>query len=202
MAVWDKVADDATINKTIRSLSGNGINALVVENGKEAKKKVFEMIPKGAEVMTMSSVTIDAIGISSEVQESGGYKSVKNILYGKKQGDPVEMQKLSGGPEWTVGSVHAVTEDGKVVVASNTGSQIGAYAYGSLHVIWVVGAQKIVKNLNAAVKRIDEYVLPLESSRMQKAYGVPSNVSKVLIVNKEIKPDRINLIFVKENLGF
>ncbi len=102
-----------------------------------------------------------------------------------------------------VGSVHAVTENGQVVVASNTGSQLPAYAYGSQNVIWVVGTQKIVSDLDAAFNRINEYVLPLEADRARKAYGVEgSNVSKLLILNKEINPNRIKLIFVNENLGF
>jgi len=112
------------------------------------------------------------------------------------------MQKLGAAPEYAVGSVHAVTEDGKVIIASNTGSQLPAYAYGSAHVIWVVGTQKIVANLEQGLKRIYEYVLPLESERLKKVYGVESNVSKLLIINKEIAPNRLTLILVKQKLGF
>jgi hypothetical protein len=115
----------------------------------------------------------------------------------------LEMQKLGAAPEWTIGSVHAITEDGQVVIASNTGSQLAAYAYGSPHVILVVGAQKIVNNLDDAMKRIYEYVLPLESERLRKAIGAPrSNVSKLLIINKEITVGRLTVIFVEEKLGF
>ena len=116
------------------------------------------------------------------------------------------MQKIGAAPEWTLGSVHAVTEDGKVVIASNTGSQLAAYAYGAPHVIWVVGTQKLVSNLDDAMKRIYDYVLPLETIRFRKAYNQPetahSNVSKLLIINKEVNPKRITIIFVKEKLGF
>ncbi len=115
----------------------------------------------------------------------------------------LEMQKLGAAPEWAVGSVHAVTQEGHVVIASNTGSQLPGYAYGSQHVVWIVGTQKIVENLDGAMKRIYDYVLPLESDRAHKAYGVDgSNVSKMLIVNKEVNPQRITLIFVNEKLGF
>jgi len=114
-----------------------------------------------------------------------------------------QMQQLGSAPEWTLGSVHAVTENGEVVIVSNTGSQLPAYAYGSSHVIWVVGTQKIVKNLDQAMERVSEHVLPLESVRVQKAYGMPnSNVSKVLIVNNEIAPGRTTIIFVREVLGY
>ncbi len=203
MNTFNKLADDQTIIDTIQALKTNGIEALVVENGAKAKEKVLELLPKGAEVMNMSSVTLETIGLDKEINESGNYDAVKPKLFKmdrKTQG--VEMQKLGAAPVWAVGSVHAVTEDGRVLIASNTGSQLGVYAYASAHIIWVVGTQKIVKNLDEGVKRIYEYVLPLENEHMKKLYGVGSNVSKLLIINKEIVPGRINIIFVKEKLGF
>ena len=114
-----------------------------------------------------------------------------------------EMQKLGAAPEWAIGSVHAVSEDGHIFVASATGSQLGAYEYSSAHVIWVVGSQKIVKNWDEGIKRVYEYCLPKESER-QKSIGnaAGSSVGKLLIINKEIKPGRITVIFVKENLGY
>ena len=113
------------------------------------------------------------------------------------------MKKTGAAPEYCIGSVHAVTQDGKVFIASNTGSQLPSYAYGSANVIWVVGTQKIVKDFDEANERIYKYTLPLESERARKAYGVPgSAVNKMLIVNKEVAPGRITIIFVNEKLGF
>lgn len=203
MKNWSELANNESIAKAIEALKANGINAIVVGNGAEAKAKVLEMLPKNAEIMNMSSVTIDTLGLPKEIQESGKYNSVKNELAKmnrKTQG--LEMQKLGAAPEYAIGSVHAVTEDGKVIIASNTGSQLPAYVYGASHVIWVVGTQKIVKNVDEGIKRIYEYVLPLESERMQKTYGVGSFVSKLLIINKEKVPNRLTLILVKEKLGF
>jgi hypothetical protein len=204
MTNWNSLADQATIENTIQALKTNGIQALVVENGKEAKEKVASLLPKDSEVMTMTSVTLDSIGVSDMINSGDMYKSVKKTLSTmdrKTQGN--EMNKLGAAPEYTVGSVHAITEDGKVVIASNTGSQLPAYVYGASHVIWVVGTQKIVKNLDAAMNRIYEYVLPLESERANKAYGGGgSNVSKLLIINKEVNPQRLTIVFVKDVLGF
>lgn len=205
MKDWGELASDESIVKTVEALKANGINSLVVGNGEEAKTKVLEMIAEGAEVMNMTSVTLDAIGIPQEINGSGKYNSVRNkLMKMDRKTQNLEMQKLGAAPEYTIGSVHAITTDGKVVVASNTGSQLPAYAYASPHVIWVAGTQKIVKNLDEAMKRIYEYVLPLESERANKAYNITtgSNVSKLLIINKEVKPNRITLILVKEKLGF
>lgn len=202
---WDQLVDKQTIKKTIKALKANGIEAKFVETAGDAKKEVFSRVPEGAEVMSMSSVTLDSTGISKEINESPKFNSVKNKLNSmNRETQGIEMQKLGAAPQWSVGSVHAVTEDGHVLIASNTGSQLPAYAYGSSHIIWVVGAQKIVKNTDEGMKRIYEYVLPLESERLNKAYNltVGSFVSKVLIVNREIVSGRITVIFVNEKLGF
>jgi len=205
MNKWEQLASQETLAKTILSLKQNGIDTHVVENGEEAKKKVFAILPSGAEVMNMTSVTLDAISVEKEITESGKYSAVRNKLMSMdRKTQSLEMQKLGAAPEWTVGSVHAVTEDGKVLIASNTGSQLSAYVYGSMHVIWVVGTQKIVKNVDEGMKRIYEYVLPLESVRLNKAYNISTGsfVSKLLILNREIVPGRITIILVKEKLGF
>lgn len=200
---FDALADDATIAKTIEALGKRGIAAEVVANGAAAKERVLALIPKGAEVMNMSSVTLEMIGLDREINESGNYDSVKNKLNKmNRETQRSEMRKLGAAPDWAVGSVHAVTQDGELLIASNTGSQLGAYAYNSQHVIWVVGAQKIVKNLDEGMKRVYDYVLPKENDHMMKLYNVGSNVSKLLILSKEIAPNRVTMIIVKEVLGF
>lgn len=204
MDKWTKIPDQTIIGKTIEALRANNINALVVENKEEAKRKVLEIIPEGAEVMTMTSATLDSIGIPPEINESRRYSSIRNKLNSLDRAtQSLQMQKLGSAPQFVVGSVNAITQDGKVLIASNTGSQLSAYVYGSENVIWVIGAQKIVKDFDEAIERIYEYVLPLESKRVQKAYGMPqSAVNKLLVINKEVKPNRMTAIIVKGVLGF
>ena len=154
----------------------------------------------------MSSETLRTSGIADLINESGKFDSVKNKLNKlNREKDFKEMQKLGGTPDYVIGSVHAVTSEGHVFIASNTGSQLPAYIYGASHVIWVIGTQKIVEDDSEALKRIYDYVLPKESVRLADQYGNPeikSNVSKLVIVNKEFNPERIKIIFVKESLGF
>jgi hypothetical protein len=200
---YNTLADDAVIAKTIEALGARGITATVVENGSAAKEKVLSMIPKGAEVMNGASVTLETIGVVDALNKSGDYDSVKNKLSSMDRATQhSQMQKLGAAPTWIVGSVHAVTQEGEVLIASNTGSQLPGYAYGAEHVVWVVGAQKIVKTRDDAFKRIYDYVVPLEDKHMQDLYNVHTNVSKLLLFTKEIIPNRVHLIFVKEVLGF
>lgn len=205
MNKWDQLADQQIIDKTIKALKYNGIDAQFVETAKEAEELVYKLIPAGSEVMTMSSTTLDTIGLAQKINSTTQFKPVRDKLYSMDQATQAqEMNRLGAAPQYAVGSVHAVTADGHVLIASNSGSQLPAYAYAALHVIWVVGTQKIVRNTDEGIKRIYEYVLPLEFDRANKAYNITTGsfVSKLLIVNREINPDRLKIIFVGEKLGF
>ena len=198
------IPNQETIDNTVKALNANNIEVFVVETKADALTKVKELLPEGSDVMTMTSVTLDECGVTDLVESSSLYTSVKKKLSSmdrESQGD--EMQKMGSAPKNVLGSVHAVTQDGKVIVASNTGSQLPAYAYGSSNVIWVVGAQKIVEDLDDGLKRIYDYVLPKESIRVQSAYGMKESfVSKLLIFNRETMPGRVKMILVKEVLGY
>jgi hypothetical protein len=206
MDKWNTLAPAELLDETIKNLKANGFKVIVTENALEAKDKILELIPEKTEVMTMSSETLRTTGIADAINNSPKFNSVRNKLNKMDRATQNrEMQKLGAAPEYAVGSVHAVTSDGHVLIASNTGSQLPAYAYGSEHVIWVVGTQKIVKDNEEGIKRIYEYILPKESVRLAKQYQRPdlkSNVSKLLIVNKEFNPNRITIVLVKEELGF
>jgi L-lactate utilization protein LutB len=202
---FSKPASKEQITKTAESLQKNGMTVTVVKNGEEAKVKVIEILPQGGDVLTMTSVTLDTTGIAKEINESGKYNAIRQKLNSMaREKDSRKMQELGAAPDWTVGSVQAISEDGTVIVASNTGSQLPAYAYGAGHVVWVVGAQKIVKTMEEGMTRLYDYVLPLESERAHKAYGVPASfISKILIFHREINPSRIHVILVEEEpLGF
>ena len=197
------VASDEQIQRVVKALEANGIHALVAENGEEARRIFFELVPEGAEVFLGASVTLETLGIKDEIDQSGRYDALRPKMFKMDRATQGwEIRKLVGAPDYAAGSVHAVTEDGQVMIASNTGSQLGPYASGAGKVIWIVGAQKIVKDLNEGFRRIYEYDLPLETEHMRQLYNAPTGVNKVLVVNRELRPDRITMIIVKEQLGF
>jgi len=198
-----KLASNEQIERTVKALEANGIHAVVAENGDEAKRIFFELVPEGAEVFLGASVTLETLGIKDEIDKSGRYDSLRPKMFALDRATQGrEIRKLGGAPDYAAGSVHAVTEDGQIMIVSNTGSQLGPYASSAGKVIWVVGAQKLVKDLNEGFKRIYEYDLPLETEHMRQLYNAGTGVNKVLIVNREIRPDRITMIIVKEELGY
>ena len=202
MVDWNKLATRDKVESVVKALKERGIDAEIVESGEEAKKRVLELIPSGAEVMHVTSTTLDQIGVSKAI-ESGNYVSLRKVLMSiDDETERKDARRKSLSPDYGIGSVQAVTEAGQVVSISASGSQLPVYAYGAKNVIWVVSTDKIVKNIEEAYKRVYDYVLPLESERVRKVYKIPgSAVMKILIFEKEM-PGRIKLIFVNEKLGF
>jgi hypothetical protein len=198
-----KLASDEQIERASRALEANNIHTLVAQNGAEAKRLFFELVPDGSEIFLGASVTLETLGIKDEIDKSGRFDALRPRMFAmNRETQGKEIRKLGASPDFAAGSVQAVTEDGQVLIASKTGSQLGPYASGAGQVIWVVGAQKIVKDLAEGLKRIQEYCYPLEEVHMQGLYTVGTEVNKILIVNKEFRPGRITMIIVKEEVGF
>ena len=198
-----KLASDEQIQRTVLALEANNIHAIVAANGPEAKRMFFELIPEGAEVFLGASVTLEKLGIKDEIDKSGWYEALRPKMFAMdRETQGREIRKLGGTPDYAAGSVHAATETGHVLIASLTGSQLGPYASGAGKVIWVVGAQKLVKDLEEGLRRIQEYCFPLEDAHLRGLLKMGSSVNKILIVRRELRPGRVTMIIVKEELGF
>jgi hypothetical protein len=188
----------------MESLKARNISVELLKNRGEALRRVTELLPEGAEIMTGSSITLSEIGFLDLVTKGEkGWRNLKDTMNGVTE--PVkryELRAKSSLAQYFLGSVHAVSETGEVVVASNTGSQLPSYVYNSPNVIWVVGTQKIVPTLDTAIKRVWEYCFPLEDKSMKAAGQPGSNVGKLLIFEREVSPlRRIRMLLVEERLG-
>jgi hypothetical protein len=198
-----QLASNERIAETQEALNANNIQTVVVDTAEEALQYVLSLLPEGAEVHTGASRTLDQIGLTAELEESGRYQAIRPQL---RQLDRMtqgrKWRKLASSPDFMLGSVHAVTEQGQVLVASGGGSQIGPYASGAGTVIWVVGAQKLVRTLEDGLQRLQEYAYPLEDERMREATGRSTHLNQILIINGSLQPNRLKMVIVKEQLGF
>jgi L-lactate utilization protein LutC len=199
---FEHLASEDQITNTVKALKANGIQTFVVATGEEARECVREMIPAGVEVYNSASRTLELIGLAGEIETSTRFQAVRPRLHAlDRKTQMQEIRQRTSGPDVLVGSVQAITEQGQIMIASATGSQLGAAAFGANMVIWVVGAQKLVRTMEDGLRRIREYSYPLEDARTRQAYGQPSAINKILIVNGEL-PGRITVVLVKQNLGF
>ena len=196
-------ADDTRVRRTTAALESHGITVLRAGDAAEAKRIVLGLIPDGTQVHHGASQTLEATGIADELEKSGRYDPLRPTIWSMDRGTQAdEIRRLSASPDVMLGSVHAVTESGSLMTASMSGSQLGPYASGAGRLILVVGTQKIVTDLEEGLSRINDYAFPLEDARAQAAYGIHSGVNKILIINREIAPGRITVVFVDEVLGF
>jgi hypothetical protein len=200
---YAQAATSQSIERTKAALESKGIKVFVVGTPAAAKDQLLKLIPQGASVGAGASVTLDESGITAAL-DSGAYDYVRTRATAMdRQTQADEIRRILATPDYMVGSAHAVTEDGSLLFGSMGGSQIGPYASGAGKVIWVVGSQKIVPNVDEGLKRLHEYSLVLESERARKAYGIPgSALNNILIINGSIAPGRLTVILVQQPIGF
>jgi LUD domain len=200
---FSELASEQELRTVAVALGRNGVSVSLVGSGEEARDTVRSVLPIGAEVYNNTSRTLEVIGVAEDVERSGLYQPLRPRLYQMdREMQGREMRQLAASPDWVVGSVHAVTAQGSLLLASASGSQLGPIASGAGHVLLVIGGQKIVPDLDAGIRRLYEYCFPLEDLRAKQAYGVPSGVNNILIINKVMAPSRMSVVLVNQPLGF
>jgi len=201
-AAFEQPADRGRLERTVAALQARGFRAEIAADGADARRRVLEALPEGAEVHMALSETLRELGLTAAIDESGRYDSVRAKLNAlDRETQARERRKLGAAPDYIVGSAHAITAEGEIIVGSGSGSQLGAYAYAGGNVILVVGHQKLVRDLDQGLRRVREYSLPREYVRMQEAGYPGSLLAKTLIIHYE-PSGRISVILVPEALGF
>jgi LUD domain len=194
--------DDETLAATVLALEEHGFSVDITDDLDAARDAVLARIPKGSSVMTNTSVTLQETGIASAIDESGQYESARNRMMALDFATQLqEMKAVAGQPDFALGSVHAVTRDGTLVIASASGSQLASYVWGAAKVIFVIGAQKLVADPEAARERIYEHSLPLEDVRAFAVYGRNSVVAKILEIHQET-PGRVHVVLIRQVVGY
>ncbi len=191
------------LERVAAALTANNFAVEILDDAAAARARVKDLIPEGAGVYTPASETVRLSGIHEDINDSGRYDALGPRSMAMDRATQMdEIRRMLASPDVMVGSVHAVTETGSLVVASATGSQLPGYAFGAARAIWIVGAQKVVPDLSTALRRIEDHCLPLENDRAMRVYGQPSAVNRVLILNAEPFPGRSTVLLLREAIGF
>jgi hypothetical protein len=191
------------LERAAAALTAHGFTVEILDDAASARARIKDLIPEGASVFTGASETLRLSGIDDDINTSGRYQAVRPRARAMDRATEAdEIRRLTASPDVIVGSVAAVTEAGSLIAASASGSQLPGYAGGAARAIWIAGAQKVVPDLPAALRRVQEHCLPLESARAQRAYGRPSAVCRLLILNAEPHPGRGTVLLLREAIGF
>jgi ketosteroid isomerase-like protein len=191
------------LERAAAALTATGFTVEILDDAAAARTRVKDLIPEGASVFTAASETLRLSGIDEDINASGRYEAIRPRALAMDRATQMdEIRRLLASPDVVMGSVAALTETGSLVVASGSGSQLPAYAGGAARAIWIVGAQKVVPDLSTALRRVEDHALPLESARCQVAYGQPSAINHLLVVNAESRPGRGTVLLLREAIGF
>jgi hypothetical protein len=191
------------LERAAAALTMHGFTVEILDDAAAARARIKDLIPEGASVFTGASETLRLSGIEADINTSGRYDAVKTRGQAMDRViDLDEIWRVMSTPDVIVGSVHAITETGSLVVASASGSQLPGYAGGAARAIWIVGAQKVVPDLPTALRRVKDHCLPLESARAQAIYGRPSAINCMLILNAETRSGRGTVLLLREAIGF
>jgi hypothetical protein len=191
------------LERAATALTEHGFTVEILDTAAVARTRIEALIPAGTSVFTGASETLRLSGIEADINTSGRYLAVRpRVLAMDRATQADDIRRLLASPDVVLGSVAAVTETGSLVVASASGSQLPSYAGGAARAIWVVGAQKVVPDLSTALRRVEDHALPLESARAQVAYGQPSAINRLLVLNSEPYPGRGTVLLLREALGF
>ncbi|HEY6478669.1 MAG TPA: LUD domain-containing protein [Streptosporangiaceae bacterium] len=201
--VFADPAPAENLERAAAALTAHGFTAEILDDAAAARARIQALIPEGASVFTGASETLRLSGIEADLNASGRYRAIRPLVLAMDRVTRADdIRRLTASPDVAVGSVAAVTETGSLVIASASGSQLPGYAGGADRAIWVVGAQKVVPDLGTALRRVEDHCLPLESARAQVAYGQPSAVNRLLILNAEFRPGRGTVLLLRQAIGF
>ncbi len=200
-------ASRQAVQQAAAAVSSRGIAVEVVDTRQEALARLKAIIPAGASVMTGASVSLREIGFEEFLKSKDHpWRYLKEQIFSEQ--DPQRqmlLRRQAALADYFLGSVHAISRTGEIVVASATGSQLGAYAYTSPNVIWVVGAQKIVGTVEEGIRRVREYIIPHEEKRMRELTGgkLGTMLGKLLIFEREspLVGRKLTLLLVREAVG-
>jgi LUD domain len=195
-------ASEETIQRVAGQMRVRNIEVVVVDDGDQAREVVLERLPEGAEVHSGKSKTLQDAKIFDAIHDVSRYDALRPRMFKMdRKTQAREIRKLIAAPDYMLGSANAVTEDGVLVVSSASASQLGPIAISAGKVILVAGSQKIVPDLETALRRIRDYVLPWEDTQVRKVMNIGSFVGKILLIEREWVDGRMTVILVRQPIG-
>ena len=192
-----------SISRTIKALAARNVDAVLVESGEAALAKLLELAPEGSEVFVNTSETLDTIGYTEYMHGNDRYINLHDRMM--EQPDAAaqrEFRRKTTTADYFVGSVQAIAETGEIVVASGSGSQIGAYSYGARRLILVAGTQKICTTLAQAEARTRGFTLERHDRWLEGRGAAPAPIGKYLVMEHEPVVGRISMVLIPESLGW
>lgn len=212
------------LEKTVKNLTKNNMQPFVVDKKQDILPLLKTLIPKGATVGVGGSVTLNEVGVI-DLLRNGDYDFYDRYATGLTREETVKIMKQALTADCFITSSNAVTENGALYNVDGNGNRVAAFVFGPDSVIVIIGANKIVKDVDAAIKRVKEIAAPqncerlnvpspcsksgkcislnLENPEMCDGCGVDGRICCSYLVSAfQRHKNRIKVIICKENLGY
>lgn len=204
---------DKRVERTVKSLNKHNINAYYVKDSKQALIKIKDLIRPNDTISVGGSMTLMEIGAIDMLRE-GEYNFLDRYAEGLSGDDIKKIYRDSFYADVYLTSSNAITENGELYNVDGRGNRVSAMIYGPDKVVVVVGINKIVKNMEDAVRRNEEMAAPANTMRLNKKTpcaktGYCSDCSSedricnaFVTIKRQGNPNRMHVIIVNESLGY
>ena len=209
------------IEKTMKNLEKNNMNTYFVETKEEVVPLIEKLVAEGSAVAVGGSVTLNEVGVLEHLR-SGRYEFFDRYAEGLTPEEIKEVFRKSFCADAYFCSCNAVTEDGELYNVDGNANRVAAISFGPEKVIMIVGVNKIVSNIDEAVKRVKTVAAPKNAVRLNcktycnvkghcvdmeggigKGCDSPQRLCRdYLVCAKQKEKGRIIVIFVNEELGY
>ena len=199
--------------KVIKSLNARHIEGYYCASSADAINKVLELIPEGSIISWGGSMTIRDMGLITALHQAGNY-----TLYDRDMAStPEEAQDIyrqAFCADFYLSSANAMSEQGDIVNIDGNGNRVAAIAWGPKKVIFVVGINKIAKDLDAAIKRARGTAAPINTTRLNRntpctldgvchdCHSPNSICNQIHIIRNSYDNGRFAVVLVGEDLGY
>ena len=199
------------MEETIKNLRNNGFEVIPVKDTTEALETAKKFFTSVRTVGLGGSTTVQEIGLLSWLREQTNFQLFDQYEEGISMEENVERRRNGLLADIFVSSSNAITRSGYLVNVDGAGNRVAAQAYGPKKVLLIVGKNKIVEDVEAGFRRIEEIVAPKNVARVNKKafslkkeqrYTVQNIQSVFVVIKKTDDRNRISLILVDEELGF
>ena len=208
-----KWVNEQKILRTIEAINKNNMNGYLVNTKEELIEKIKELVKENSTVSCGGSMSLFETGVIEHLR-SGRYKFLDRYKEGLSREDITKIFKESFFADAYFASSNAVTEDGKLYNVDGNGNRVAAMLFGPEKVILVVGVNKIVSNIEEAIKRNKEISAPANAKRLDKmtpcskvgycmkCKGNDKICREFTVISSQINKDRIHVIFMNESIGY
>lgn len=208
-----KWVNEQKINRTIEALNNNNMNGYLVNTKEELIEKINEIVKEGSVVSCGGSMSLFEYGVIDHLR-SGRYEFLDRYKEGLTSEEITRIFKESFLADAYFASSNAVTEDGKLYNVDGNGNRVAAMLYGPDKVILLAGVNKIVKDIDEAIKRNREICAPANAKRLNKktpcakvGYCMDCKSNEKIcreftVIASQGKKDRMHVIFINENIGY